>query len=215
MPDDALHKKPSERKGKRWRLSLQGLQALAAMIPNIEPPQQRVYLLALVLLRNWFGQSWVQTHVIAKSPPTGFLKNDLSTAERIAVHTYRVIELTEMILNLQEISGWTTCMDQLAGGDIESAFAELDSVKLCFTCGVQVKFHAKEEIKGRDFDLDVIFPNGVSGCADVKCKVEAQENQFKPSAILQALEQARKQLDKNIPGLIILKIPPLWMDTVL
>jgi hypothetical protein len=182
------------------------------LIPDLGP-FDRIYLLAMVLLANWFGEPWVQKYIATDEAPTDFLRNKLNSAERAAVHTQRVVEMAEMILNFQDIGGWTTCMDQLAAGNIESGFSELDALKLCTMFHVEANFHLKGGKKGSDFDLDIGFPNGLRGAADVKCKLESHAFEFKASSIKATLSSARKQLPDNLPGVIFLKVPSEWMDS--
>ena len=115
-----------------------------------------------------------------------------------------------MIFNFQAVwfSGLENCLDRLAGGQIESGFAELDSAKLLIIYRIPFQFHTPTGEKGEDYDLDVIFQNKSRGCADTKCYIESLE--FRASRIKDRLNEARAQLPPNCPGVVIMKIPQQW-----
>ena len=73
---------------------------------------------------------------------------------------------------------------------------------------IQFKFNTPIGKKGEDYDLDVIFQNKIQGCADTKCHIESLD--FKAPRIEGRLDEARKQLPPNLPGVVIMKIPQQW-----
>jgi hypothetical protein len=63
-------------------------------------------------------------------------------------------------------------------------------------------------VTGTDYDVDIIYPNGLHVCGDAKCKVEGTD--FNVKSIGYSLSKARKQLPDDRPGIVFVKIPPRW-----
>jgi len=120
--------------------------------------------------------------------------------------------LAELVLNLMPTRGVEACLEQLAGGQIESGYAELEAGKLLLTRDINFRFIWPSGVKGESFDLEIMFPNGVAVCADTKCKVETET--FSKSSLRNTLDGARKRsLPKGYPGAIIVKIPQVWQES--
>jgi hypothetical protein len=95
-------------------------------------------------------------------------------------------------------------------GDIEGTAAELDLGRILYLNQVEFRYVIPQGIKGKDYDVEIIFPDGLVCCADAKWALE--NTQLDPKAIHNKLEKARKQLPAYHPGMIFVKMPPHWMD---
>jgi len=209
--DFPLNRSKSEGR-KPWRITPENLRDYGLTnIPDPGNAPARVYALAYSFLRMVFGTKWGEKYILnAKSTDfIGKLQGNNTTYD-IQVHFQRVIDLAELIFNLQGIPSLENCLDQLAGGNIEATVAELDAGKMLHVYAGRFRFHAEEGKIGSDYDLDVIFQNGFRGCADTKCKI--QGTKLSISSITNSLDRGRKQLDANVPGALILKVPQTWME---
>jgi hypothetical protein len=65
---------------------------------------------------------------------------------------------------------------------------------------------------GRDYDIEVEYPNGTIASADAKCKIEGTD--FSANTIEHTLKKARKQLPDSMPGIVFVKVPPRWIADV-
>src|ERR1700683_4474462 len=151
MTEFPLHRAIS--KGRQtWRIEIQALLDLAQPISSDLPPFMRTYGVALLFLKSVFGDEWLDRYV-ENAKPTGFLRkvHTQVTNEDIQFHLQRVVDLAEMIFNFQGVGGLDNCLDQLAGGDIEPTFAELDAAKLLHMYGVRLRFHRKGGKRGEDY----------------------------------------------------------------
>ncbi|MFY9969197.1 MAG: hypothetical protein WAK41_07265, partial [Roseiarcus sp.] len=74
---------------------------------------------------------------------------------------------------------------------------------------VPFRYVVPQGVKGKDYDAEILFPDGVVACADAKCALE--NTGLKAKAIFNKLEKARKQLPADQPGIIFVKMPPHWM----
>jgi hypothetical protein len=116
--------------------------------------------------------------------------------------------LAEMLLNFQDSPGFVGCLELLARGDIESAFAELEVGKLLSMVGVKFSFNPRTLGTKADYDLIVVFRNGEKGFAETKCA--AERGPFRESRVLNPLRKARSQLPDDGPVVIFMKIPEEW-----
>jgi hypothetical protein len=187
-----------------------GLEKLAAAMPQGDGTG-RWYGLALVILEYVFGLEWIERHIIDE-PKDGFLGRHLGSDEGNSVVMHRVRDLAELVSNLMPARGVEAPLDQLAGGQIESGYAELEAGKLLLTRNIKFRFIWPSGVKGESFDLEVMFPNGIAVCADTKCKVETDV--FSKKGLLNTLDGARKRnLPKGYPGMVIVKIPQTWHES--
>lgn len=122
----------------------------------------------------------------------------------------RLQNLAEMLLNLQDVPGFSACLEQLAGDEIESAYAELEVGKLLSWLGVKFRFNKPIRQPKSDFDLHIVFKNGHFGYGEIKSKQE-----FGPlteTTVYNSLDIARRQFPDDKPGVVFLKLPEVWAD---
>lgn len=173
-------------------------------------PVDRAYFLAVRIIRHFLCLGWLETHVMNKTAPTDFFRNDCSTGERTDVHIRRVIEFAEMLWSLARIDGFDKLLLQLNDPlGIEGTFAELEVGKLLMICGVHFRFVVPQGTREKDYDLEIFMPDGRSAFADTKCKIESTS--ISPSTIKTSLNKAREQLPPDSPGMIFLKVPDVWL----
>ena len=166
------------------------------------------YPLALRILEYVFGFAWLERHILDE-PKNGFLARNLASDEGGTMVMHRVTSLAELVANLLPIKGVEAPLEQIASGQIESGFAELEAGKLLRTRDIGFRFIWPSGVKGESFDLEVMFPNGVLVCADTKCKLETEE--FSKRGLINTLDGARKRnLPKGHPCMVIVKIPQAW-----
>jgi hypothetical protein len=80
--------------------------------------------------------------------------------------------------------------------------------KLLFTRNVQFRFIWPSGKPRENFDLEVLFPNGIAVCGETKNKVETKT--FSEQSFRDALDRGREQLPKESPGVIFIKVPQHW-----
>jgi hypothetical protein len=162
------------------------------------------FQLAAYILVEFLGDKWLNYYVghrglILKSSYFG----DTDT------FFLRVQNLAEMILNLQDVPAFSSCLEQLAGGEIESAYAELEVGKFLFWFNARFRFNKPIRQPKADFDLHVVFKNGNVGYGEIKSKRESEP--LPKSGVLNSLRIARDQFPSDKPGVIFLKIPEAWI----
>ena len=145
------------------------------------PPRARVnavtesFALGSGVVRAFLGNEWVERHVIPNARKSGFLTIDESDPQRLDLSCFRIIDLAEVLYNLQNISGFDACIEKMRNGDIEGTCAELDFGRMLYLNRVTFRYVVAKGTKGEDYDVQIIYPDGVIACADAKCKIDSTE----------------------------------------
>lgn len=162
------------------------------------------------VLKHFFGRDWIRAHVLG-GEARGFLANVFTGDEKSRlIKAFRVTDLAEMLYNLQRIDGFYECIAQMREGKIESTYAELDFGKLLYIHRIPFRFVIPQYRKGRDYDFEIIYPDGLTVCADAKCKVEAKP--LSRNSVRRSLRKAREQLPSDRPSIAFVKVPQHWID---
>jgi hypothetical protein len=114
----------------------------------------------------------------------------------------------EMLFNLQSVSGFDTCLRQLASGQLESALAELQLGMMLYQAHHKFRYIDPNAISGKTFDLEIDFPNGATSGAEIKCKEDATELSIE--TVRNSLGEARSQLPAGGEGIVFVKVPQSW-----
>jgi len=198
------------------KVSLDGVRKLGTTIPALGAVAGhpvlggRAYGLGLVLLRYYFGKDWLDRHIIDE-PADGYFGRALGDERGANLVQHRVRTLVELLLNLQPAPGIASPMAQIAGGQIESGIAELEVAQLLYLRLIPFKFVNANGVAGQSFDLELTMHDGTRVAADTKCKLET--NLYSPRSFRNSLEDARRRnLPKDQPGIIFVKIPNEWIE---
>ena len=166
------------------------------------------------VLGLFFGREWLRKHATL-GRGDGFFKNSPTNSDTLNMHIGRSIEAAELILNFQGKVGVENIYNQIRYGNIEASIAELNAAKQLSRYQIEFCFHTPVGIKGCDYDIDLIHPNGSSCCGEIKAKME-NSTSLSENTILGTVKTARDQLPKERPSIILMSVPQNWMtDTIL
>lgn len=157
----------------------------------------------------FLGDEWVKKYVgprSAKKKSMFTLVDHPSADKHRAVTNY--FRLAENLYNLQFISGFDECLERLRDGDIDGVSAELEFGGMLFRNRVSFRYVVPRKILGCDYDVEIFHPRGIKICADAKNKIDTTA--FSRRTVEASLSEARKQLPKDMPGMIFIKIPDAW-----
>lgn len=174
---------------------------------------RREFCLFSTVLCTVFGQEWCERNIINMTgeDASGFLKLDFTSDIRREMKSLRMAHLAEMVFNLHAIPGFDCCISQMKNGEIESGFAELEFGKLLHINDIEFRFiDPRNRARGEAYDYEVTYIDGAIACADAKCKVESHDPT--PVSIENTLNKARKQLPKDRPGIIFIKLQQDWFN---
>jgi hypothetical protein len=161
------------------------------------------------VLRVFLGGEWVERHVISDNSKKGFLSVKEDDPIKREISFFRLMDLAEMFWNLQRVPGFDECIWRMRNGDIEGTLAELNVGRMLYLNEVPFRFVIPQGVKKKDYDFDIICPNGQVACADAKCKID--ETTFSEGGIKEALKKARGQLPNEKPGIIFVKVPEHYL----
>jgi len=170
----------------------------------------RVFFLSAGVVKHFFGSDWFELHVSPENPEPSFLRIIPGRKETAQLSAFKIVDFAELLINLQNITGFDNCIEQMRRGSIESAYAELDFGRMLYSAGAMFRFIVPQKKKGADYDVEITLPDGIVVCADAKCKIETTN--FSPETIRNTLKDARNQFPKNLPSAIFVKVPARWFE---
>jgi hypothetical protein len=170
--------------------------------------------LAIAIMQKFFGEEWIERHIMEARKAT-FLNKVGSDYELIQKEMRRIL-LAEMMYNLQDKDRFVLCWRDIYSGDmsqIESSYAVLEVARALYAFAIdrqlRVKFIKPEGETGKKRpDLYIILSDGVRLYAEAK--VRDNESDFTIRRLENRLSGAKKQLPKNRPGTVFVKIPASW-----
>jgi hypothetical protein len=121
------------------------------------------------------------------------------------IQTFKTVDLGELLFNLQHIDGFDDCIERLKAGNVEPCLAELDVARMLYINDHIFWFNRPEGEGGYNFDFMLILSNDAVAAIEAKCNLEIGEVNI--NSIRNSLAKARKQLPKNVPGIIFVKVP--------
>jgi hypothetical protein len=175
------------------------------MLPMPMHMLEASFRLSSAILLDFFGPEWTDYYLTHK----GLIQETtyFGAGDQFML---RMITLAEMLLNLQDVAGVGAPRSLIGRGNIEAGFSELEAAKFLCWSGAKFKFNVPTAKSRSDFDLHVIFKNGIAGCAETEVKSEA--GQLTETTVFRSLHHARKQLPHDFPAAILMKLPESWLS---
>ena len=212
---------PIDQKGNRIRLrmvdrkrvSLEALQKCFDELPKEWAGQNselQSFAVSAAVVRGLLGERWFNRHVMPNSRNYGIFTINDSSFKAFESSMFRIIDLAELLFNLQHVHGFDECIDRLRSGDLEGTYAELDLGRMLYLNRAAFRYVIPTQRIGHDYDVEIIYDNGLTVCGDSKCKIESAA--FSNSTIKTTLDRARSQLPKDKPGIVFVKFPPQWKE---
>jgi hypothetical protein len=113
-----------------------------------------------------------------------------------------------MLLNLQYVKGFDSCVRRLRNGDLEPTVAELSVAAMIYINDWSFRFVEPTGAKRNDYDYEITLSDGL--VADAKCKIESTA--LSENTVLNALKKAHGQLRDDQPGIVLIKFPSDWLE---
>lgn len=194
---------------RRIRMDLDALHRAVAGLPaQYQEQQARSVALACGVVRGFLGDQWFVRHVESQDKKGFFTINEHDPVKQ-NLSLLRIVDLAEVLFNLQHAPGFDECIERLRNGVVEGTFAELDFGRMLYINRVPFRFVIPQGVKRSDYDIEVLYSDGLVACADAKCKIESTE--FTENGIRNVLNEARKQLPSDRPGIVFVKTPARWI----
>jgi len=175
------------------------------------------YGLATEVLRFFFGNAWTNENVfsvitdVSPSHRSGreFFKTESTDKDEQFRHMQRVTTLGELVFNLQGIEGIRQRLALMQNDNLEAALGECECAALLSPPEFMFRFVVPTGIKGQDYEGEVLTAAERVVCCEIKSKSEQTE--ANPNSLWRTLDHARQQLPKGKPGIIMIKIPEVWV----
>jgi hypothetical protein len=192
------------------RVELKAIQAAYEKLPDRTKSSALNMSFALggAVVRAFMGDEWFDRHVMPSHRKPGFVTMNETSQLDLDLSVYRLIDLAELLFNLQHVEGFDDCLGRMRAGNIEDTYAELDFGRMLFWHHAPFRYVKPIGVTGADYDVDIIYRDGLFACGDAKCKIEGTD--FSAKSIGYSLSKARKQLPDDRPGIVFVKIPPRW-----
>ncbi len=196
------------------RITWQSLVDSAATYPpEISTRQPAVnFVTAMTVIKHFLGVDWLDRHINPFTKRPGFYRLDIAegSEELVALKAQKLVDLGELLLNLQYVDGFDSCIRRLRDGALEPTLAELSLAAMLYINDVSFRFVEPIGEKRSDYDYEITLPDGSIVCADAKCKLESTA--LSENTVLSALGKARRQLPDNRPGIVLIKFPADWRE---
>lgn len=195
------------------RITWQSLVDLAATYPpEISSRQSAInFVTALAVVKHYMGVEWLEKHTSPFIKRPGYFRLDIADgSEKLAaIGGQKIVDLGELLLNLQHVKGFDSCIRRLRNGDLEPTLAELSLAGMIYVNDWQFRFAEPTGVKRSDYDYEITLQDGLMVCADAKCKIESTA--LSENTVLNALKKALGQLPEDRPGIVLIKFPPDWL----
>ena len=175
----------------------------------LQDNSRRSFALAVAILKYYLGMRWIEQHAGDKSPLEGIFRQRFDNAVKGEIQSFQLVDLSELLYNLQNVSGFDECIDRLKQGNIEGPLAELDFGRMLTFNGIRFRFVIPIGTKGNDYDIRIEMSDGTEICADAKCKIATTE--FSEATVRNSLQDARTQFPNDRPSIIFVKVPSRWL----
>lgn len=161
------------------------------------------YTVASEVIINILGPSWWALRLAGSKADPYFVKDAEDTPGRYR-HQSRVIVLARDLLRCQDAPGFAEQLDQIRPRSLIGVFHEIRVAALLRASGHAVEFVIPTQQRGADFDLLV------EGQLAVEVKAREDNAEYGRASLESTLSAARRQLPKDRPGLVALRIPDRW-----
>ncbi len=183
------------------RLTWQSLVDLAATYPpEISSRQSAInFVTALAVVKHYMGIEWIEKHTNPFINRPGYFRLNIidGSEELAAIGGQKIVDLGELLLNLQHIEGFDSCIRRLRHGDLEPTLAELSLAGMIYVNDWPFRFVEPTGVKRSDYDYEITLRDGLEVCADAKCKIESTA--LSESTILNALRRLAGSCPKIDP----------------
>jgi len=202
---------PNKGKG----LSEIGIRQIVAMYRE-DPGHNHTHTVihtCLTVIGFYLGDDWCAEYVRSEDNKDSFLYP--SQEEQFGLsRSWRanVYNLADMLFNLWNVKGFSNCCDEFLTGHLQSAMSVLYAGMLLKQQGYAFSFRSRSMTLGKDYDIELYYSDGRPACLEVKTRYPTHA--ITSTELKKRLEEFRKQLPDDKPGIIFMEIPNEWLDGI-
>jgi hypothetical protein len=160
------------------------------------------------VLINILGWDWYRQNLDPSRSHPFFMNDAADGTDAAYVSQHRVITFGRNLLELQAAPFFDDMVRELRTRSLLGAATELHVARLFHRNGHPVRFVQRTGVKGEDYDQVVRY-----GGTDMYVEIKAKEDDtaYTASTIRASLRDARQQLPRQGPGIIVIRIPTGWV----
>lgn len=171
----------------------------------------RCQAVTTAIICKTLGTDWFGEHLAPFDRPAKYFKADITDEDGYNRFMMRKMELGELLLNLHKVTAFDDRLDVIRNDQrgVEAGISELIGGRF-FKCH-NIMFHVlpPKGCKQEDYDIEYVRTDGRLGRCEIKSKL--QGTQFSANTIKNSLKDAKKQLPKEQSGIVLLRIPEMWV----
>jgi hypothetical protein len=203
------------------RLTTEALTVVVREMAARTPPEMMnhnylAFGLSTEVLRFFFGDQWVNEHIFpmhktvsaAYEAGRKFLRTDSTEPDDSFRWGQRVMKLAQTLFNLQDTYGLRERIAQKGKDGLEGLLGEMECVALLCHPALSLRFRIPIGVKGQDYDAEVTTSANRTVCCEIETKIESTA--VDTQTVWRTIDHARRQLPKDLPGVVLIKIPEAW-----
>jgi len=198
-----------------------GLSQIVYSLKAQNPPGDSMefycFGLAIELLRIYLGNEWANRVIFPYEEPSTkseskakeFLKTNNTLLQNRYRNQDRIIRFAELLYNLQDVLGIDNVISKIKSQGLESYLSELECASFFKRRNIGIEFVVESGEIGKDYDLEIKISDSIYIPCEIETKIESTH--LSKKSIWNTLDKGRKQLPRDCPGIIFLKIPEAWI----
>jgi hypothetical protein len=201
---------------------IQYLERVGEMFRDAPPEAIFSCMVSSIVIRDLLSESfglespgkvvdWMAANIMKNASEVVYFRAEMPGDDYCPKQAARITELSELLFNLQTIPGIDKIFRRIVDDphSVEATIMELECFMLLVLSGHQFQITDLAKGKGdRMCECEVTLPGGRA----VFCEVKAKDSLSKrtESGIYNKLSDARRQLPKEHPGVIFLRVDSKW-----
>lgn len=154
------------------------------------------------------GIEWGRKHLNPRRQHSYFMHQANVDTDEAYIGQHRVLSFARNLYELQSAPFFDDMVRELRTRSLLGAATEVDVAYMFHKSGHPVGFVQRTGTRGDDYD-QVVKYGGQDVCVEVKAKED--DTPYSDSTLRASLREARQQLPKQGPGIIVIRIPSAWV----
>jgi hypothetical protein len=166
---------------------------------------------AIGILTRYFGGDWPTDRLLKVTGRDGtFIHPPIVNPQDNFKRQQRIGDLAEHLVNLQGIPGFEWCLREVSRDSLETGLAKLIPAGMMRRRNIPFRFVVPSQQQGKDYDAEAEI-GAIMVPIEMKAKIEGTGPT--PEGIADRLKVARRQLPRDTPNLVFLRVPESWGNT--
>jgi hypothetical protein len=168
-------------------------------------------IIAMGICAELLGRDWLVRNLSAnRRSSANYFPKLLDPADEYShfLWEYRLVDLAKLLYQCQRLPGFFDSLADIRKHDLRGVAGELRVAYLFHRSGHTPRFVHRSCAKRQDYDLEVSVGDAIVA---VEVKSKEQSTPLNEGTILSTVKDARQQLPKEGPGIVVLVLPDDWV----